>query len=106
MVAWFYGSRRAMVQIIFKVIDNTMISLSYPTPDLLGAMLMSNFTVIVQTIFSARWELSVNIFYCCFFVVGAVISHASPRFYEVASCFCRDIFSESKTMQQQIPLMK
>ena len=37
MVAWFYGSRRAMVQIIFKVIDNTMISLSYPTPDLLDA---------------------------------------------------------------------
>lgn len=55
MVAWFYGSRRAVVQVIFTVIDNTMISLSYPTPDLLGAMLMSNFTVIVHTIFSARW---------------------------------------------------
>lgn len=54
VVAWFYGSRRAVVQVIFTVIDNTMISLSYPTPDLLGAMLMSNFTVIVHTIFSAR----------------------------------------------------
>ena len=43
VVLWLHGfmGRGARVQVVFKVIDNTIMNLSYPRTDILGTMMLN-----------------------------------------------------------------